>query len=51
MRDISTRRRPAAELRLASADFLEQIGHEEDGGQNDRDQNAEAELGALEGKD
>jgi hypothetical protein len=51
MRDISTRRRSAAKLRLGSADFLEQIGHEQEGGQNDRDQNAEAELGALKGKD
>jgi hypothetical protein len=51
MRDISTRGRPSAELRLASTDFLEQEGHKKDGGQHDRDQEAEAELGALKGKD
>jgi len=51
MRDIGTSGRPPAELRLASADFLEQVGHKQDGGQHNRDEDAEAELGALKGKD
>ena len=51
MRDIGASGCPTAELRLASADFLEQIGHKQDGGQHDRDEDTEADLGALKGKD
>jgi hypothetical protein len=51
MRDIGAGGRPTAELRLASGDFFEQIGHKKNGGQNDRDEDAEADLGALKGKD
>ena len=51
MCDIGARGRPTTELRLASADFLEQIGHKKNGGQHDRDEDAEADLGALKGKD